>query len=97
MQAYRFEVTAGTPAADDGPRHRRRWAPSSDAFSVPFTAMDRATTESVIESGRAAGGASVPLSLRGGSLQVTLANSVVPQFVVPSQYANGRRTVAVCG
>lgn len=96
MRAYRFAVVAGTPAPTSF-RGTAALGTNSDAFSVPFTTMDRATTESVIESGRAANGASVPLNLQGGSLQVTLANSIVPQFVVPSQYAMAAEPLPFAG
>jgi len=89
MQAFRFPVVTGTPAPTlvraSGALGQR-----TDAFSVPFTAIDSSSTESVIESGRAAGSATVPLQLHGGSLQITLANSIVPQFVVPSQREMGQ-------
>jgi uncharacterized protein YfaS (alpha-2-macroglobulin family) len=96
MQAYRFGVVAGTPAPTTV-RGSASLGGNSDAFSVPFITMDRATTESVIESGRTTNGASVPLSLRGGTLQVTLANSIVPQFVVPSQYAMAAEPLPFAG
>lgn len=96
MQAYRFGVVAGTPAPTTV-RGSANLGVQSDAFSVPFTTMDRATTESVIESGRATNGASIPLNLRGGLLQVTLANSIVPQFVVPSQYAMAAEPLPFAG
>ena len=84
MQAFRFPVVVGTPAADDV---RRAGAAglAGDAFNVPF-ASDRESTDSVIESGATRGEASIPIALKsGGTLQVTLANSVVPQFVTPSE------------
>ncbi|MFY9718280.1 MAG: alpha-2-macroglobulin family protein [Candidatus Cybelea sp.] len=83
--AFRFAAVAGTPAPTlfeaAGTLGAQR-----DAFAVPFSTIDRASTESVIESGSSIGKATVPLDLTsGGSLQVTLANSVVPQFVTPSE------------
>ncbi len=86
MQAYRYPVTAGTP----GPATfavNGTLGSFGDAFSVPFAVSDRATTDSVIESGATGGGkASIPIGFdRGGWMQLTLANSVVPQFAVPSQ------------
>lgn len=96
MQAFRFGVIAGTPAPTTV-RGTAALGSNGDAFSVLFTTMDRATTESVIESGRATNGASVPLNLRGGTLQVTLANSIVPQFVVPSQYAMAAEPLPFAG
>ncbi len=82
VSAFRFPVNVGTPAptifAADAALGGRQ-----DAFSVPFTASDRAITDSVIDTGVARGEASVPIDLSsGGSLQITLANSVVPQFAV---------------
>lgn len=85
MQAFRFPVIVGTPAPTKL-QVQANLGNQSDAFSVPFDARDRASTDSVIESGATASSASVPLSLTsGGSLQVTLANSIVPQFVTPSE------------
>ena len=86
MQAFRFPVTVGTPAPTTFAANAALGT-QRDAFSVPFAASDRAITDSVIESG-AASEASVPIALTsGGTLQVTLANSIVPQFVVPSERA----------
>ncbi len=87
MQAFRFPVSAGTPApttfsaAGALGSHR-------DAFTVPFTVSNTSSTESVVESGAAtpSGPANVPIALdRGGWVTLTLANSVVPQFAVPSE------------
>ncbi|HEX4013876.1 MAG TPA: Ig-like domain-containing protein [Candidatus Cybelea sp.] len=84
LQAFRFPVVVGTPVpstlAVSG-----RLESHSDAFNVPFTASDRAVTDSAIDSGVGTGSASIPVDLRaGGSIQLTLANSIVPQFAVPS-------------
>ncbi len=85
MQAYRFAVIVGTPAPTTYQAEARLGA-QSDAFSVPFTATQRESTDSVIESGATRAEASIPLALgSGGTLQITLANSVVPQFVTPSE------------
>ncbi len=67
MQAFRFPVTVGTPAptmfqAASSLRDHH------DAFDVPFSASDRATTDSVIESGATAGESSIPIALQGGRL-----------------------------
>lgn len=84
-QAFRFPVTVGTPAATMVSASAALGS-ARDAFSVPFTASDRETTDSVIESGATATQASVPVAFGvPGTLQITLANSIVPQFVVPSQ------------
>ncbi len=85
MQAFRFPVIVGTPAAGDV-RTSAALGDRRDAFSVPFAASDRAVTDSVIESGATRSTATVPIALNsGGALQVTLANSVVPQFAVPAE------------
>lgn len=85
MQAFRFPVSVGTPAPTTL-QVQARLGGQSDAFNVPFAARDRASTDSVIESGATAGTASIPIALTsGGTLQVTLANSIVPQFVTPSE------------
>ncbi|HZY97341.1 MAG TPA: Ig-like domain-containing protein [Candidatus Cybelea sp.] len=94
MQAFRFLVGVGTPAPTNVGANAALGA-QRDAFSVPFAASDRATTDSVIESGalrqsqdKLRSEASIPIALAsGGALQITLANSVVPQFVVPSERA----------
>jgi uncharacterized protein YfaS (alpha-2-macroglobulin family) len=85
MQAWRFPVIAGTPAPATVEASGKLGS-QSDAFKVPFETIDRGVTESVIESGAVSGAAaSVPIALnRGGVLNVTLANSIVPQFAVPS-------------
>ena len=85
MQAYRFAVIVGTPAPTTF-QAEARLGRQSDAFTVPFTATQRESTDSVIESGATRGEASVPIALNsGGTVEVTLANSVVPQFVTPSE------------
>ena len=85
MQAYRFGVIVGTPAPTTF-QAEARLGGQSDAFTVPFAATQRESTDSVIESGATRGQASIPLALNsGGTVQVTLANSVVPQFVTPSE------------
>jgi alpha-2-macroglobulin len=87
MQAFRFPVNVGTPAPTKFQTNAALGA-QRDAFSVPFAASDRAITDSVIESGATTSTASIPIALTsGGTLQVTLANSIVPQFVVPSERA----------
>jgi alpha-2-macroglobulin len=83
VQAWRFPVIAGTPSPTTfavsstlGEQH--------DAFKVPFEVVNRSSTESVIESGATSTTATVPIALSEGWLQMTLANSVIPQFAVPS-------------
>jgi hypothetical protein len=85
MQAFRFPVVVGTPAPTTI-QANAGLGPQRDAFSVPFSASDRAITDSVIETGATRSEASIPIALEsGGSLQITLANSVVPQFAVPAE------------
>ncbi|HXO16882.1 MAG TPA: alpha-2-macroglobulin family protein, partial [Candidatus Dormibacteraeota bacterium] len=85
MQAFRFPVVVGTPAPTTF-RAQASLSNRSDAFDVPFAARDRASTDAVIESGATTGEASIPIALgSGGTLEVTLANSIVPQFVTPSE------------
>ncbi len=85
VQAFRFPAVAGTPAPTLF-EAAGRLGSERDAFAVAFATIDRASTESVIESGASTGTATVPLDVRsGGSLQITLANSIVPQFVTPSE------------
>jgi uncharacterized protein YfaS (alpha-2-macroglobulin family) len=81
---FRFPVVAGTPAPTTY-EVSSALGSQKDAFSVPFTVIDASTTDSVIETGATAKQASIPLGLdKGGYLQLTLANSIVPQFVVPA-------------
>ena len=85
MQAFRFPVVVSTPAPSTVAA-KASLGGASDAFSVPFAARDRASTDSVIESGATTGSATIPIALTsGGTLAVTLANSIVPQFVTPSE------------
>jgi len=85
MQAFRFPVSVGTPVPTTV-KVQASLGTHRDAFTVPFAASDRAVTDSVIESGATNAKASVPIALNaGGTLQITLANSVVPQFVTPSE------------
>lgn len=87
MQAFRFGVVAGTPAPTTF-EARSTLGTQRDAFNVPVTISDRAVTDSVIESGATHAQTTVPVDLaRGGSVRVTLANSIVPQFAVPSERA----------
>jgi len=85
VQAYRFPVVVGTPAATSI-RAQVNLGSNGDALSVPFEVRDRESTDSVIESGATRSQASIPLGLSaGGTLRVTLANTVVSQFVTPSE------------
>ncbi len=85
VSAFRFPVNVGSPAPTALAANAALGA-QRDAFSVPFTASDRAITDSVIDTGVVRGEASVPIDLSsGGSLQITLANSIVPQFAVPAE------------
>jgi hypothetical protein len=85
MQAFHFPVRTGTPAPTTVDAAGTLGS-NRDAFSVPFAVSDRVTTDSVIETGAVRNAsATIPIGLdRGGWLQMTLANSIVPQFVVPS-------------
>ncbi|HEU5480895.1 MAG TPA: alpha-2-macroglobulin family protein, partial [Candidatus Tumulicola sp.] len=85
MQAYRFPVTVGTPAPTTVEASGKLGS-HGDAFQVPFTVSNRTSTDSVIESGAVTSStATVPIDLsRGGWLTLTLANSIVPEFAVPS-------------
>ena len=84
MQAFRFPVIAGTPA----PSSVRSGEAGCERRRVQRAVHRRASaasTDSVIESGaprKKRHGADC--IRRGGSLQMTLANSIVPQFAVPS-------------
>jgi uncharacterized protein YfaS (alpha-2-macroglobulin family) len=85
MRAFHFPVVVGTPAPTMFEANAALGT-QRDAFSVPFSASDRAITDSVIETGATRNEASIPIALEsGGSLQITLANSVVPQFAVPAE------------
>ncbi len=85
MQAFRFPVVVGTPAPT-ALQANANLGSYGDAFNVPFIASQRESTDSVIESGATQSEASIPIALKsGGTLQITLANSVVPQFVTPSE------------
>ncbi|MBV8148391.1 MAG: Ig-like domain-containing protein, partial [Candidatus Eremiobacteraeota bacterium] len=79
VQAWRFPVIAGTPAPTTF-EAASTLSSQHDAFRVPFETIVRSTTESVIESGATAAAATIPIALRGGWVQLTLANSVVSQF-----------------
>ena len=73
---------------DAGRSIELRSARNAMRSACPFTTSDRTVTESVIESGVSTGHAAIPMNVSaGGSLQLTLANSIVPQFVVPSERA----------
>jgi uncharacterized protein YfaS (alpha-2-macroglobulin family) len=92
-QGWRFPVVAGTPAPT-AVEATSRLGSQSDAFKVPFGIVDRGATDAVIDSGATASHVSVPIDLSrpstslgagSGFVQITLANSIVPQFVVPTQ------------
>jgi alpha-2-macroglobulin len=85
IQAFRFPMIVGTPAPTTL-QFTTALGSASDAFRVPFLVSDRATTEAFVDSGATAKSTSIPIDLsRGGTLQVTIANSVVPQFAVPAE------------
>ena len=86
MQAFRFPVSVGTPAPTTF-QVTSKLGTFSDAFRVPFTVSETSGSESVIESSATAanGTSNVPIGLdKGGFVKLTLANSIVPQFAVPS-------------
>ena len=73
VQALRFPVVVGTPGPSTLEAQAKLGA-NGDAFNVPFTARERDSTDSVIESGATRNEASVPIALTaGGTLQITLA------------------------
>ena len=84
--AFRYPVTTGTPGPTEI-QAEGHLGDKSDAFKVGFEPRDRAVTESVIETGVTRDKASVPLDAGNGAgwLEITLANSVVPQFALPAQ------------
>ncbi len=85
MQAWRFPVQVGTPVPTTVEATSRLGA-QSDAFNVPFGVVDRGSTDAVVQSGATTSNVSIPIDLnRSGFLQITLANSIVPQFAVPSE------------
>jgi uncharacterized protein YfaS (alpha-2-macroglobulin family) len=85
-QAFRFPVKAGTPAPTTVNATAALGA-NRDAFSVPFAVSMQATTESMIASGVAEHVTQfIPIQIAPGArLDVTVGNSVVPQFIIPSK------------
>ncbi|HEY9086204.1 MAG TPA: Ig-like domain-containing protein [Candidatus Tyrphobacter sp.] len=84
IQALRFPMIVGTPAPTTL-LFSSQVGSASDAFRVPFVVKDRAVNESVVEAGATAANASVPVDFSsGGTVHLTLANSVVPQFALPA-------------
>lgn len=84
MQPFLFPMVAGTPAPTTL-LFSSRAGSATDAFRVPLQILDRAVTESVIETGVTASSAQVPIDFgNGGRVTITLANSVVPQFALPA-------------
>ncbi len=84
IQALRFPMLVGAPEPTTLFFSSRLGA-ATDAFVVPLLVRDRAVTESVVEAGATSSHASVPVDLSsGGTLTITLANSVVPQFALPA-------------
>lgn len=84
LQALRFPMVVGSP----GPatmKFSSALGGATDAFSVPFPVVDRAATESVVETGSTAATAAVPIDpSAGGTFRITLSNSAVTQFAVPA-------------
>jgi hypothetical protein len=80
IAAYRYPIVAGTP----GPARlgvRAAIGNARDAFAVPLTILDRATTESVIDAGASSRASSVPVAFdKPGTVTIDVANSVVPQL-----------------
>jgi uncharacterized protein YfaS (alpha-2-macroglobulin family) len=84
IQAFRFPMSVGTPAPTTL-LWTSRVGSASDAFSVPFTVRDRSVTESVVDAGATSARDDVPVDFStGGTVSITLANSVVPQFALPA-------------
>ncbi|HVA28835.1 MAG TPA: Ig-like domain-containing protein [Candidatus Baltobacteraceae bacterium] len=79
ISAYRFAVAVGSPAPSSLSANVALGS-ARDAFKVPFEIRDRATTESTMDAG-VARAANIPVNFdRGGTLTLTLANSIVPQY-----------------
>src|SRR5208282_4050802 len=79
IDAYRFAVAVGSPAPSTLAANVAIGA-ARDAFKVPFEIRDRATTESTIDAG-VGKDVTVPVKVdRPGTLTLTLANSIVPQY-----------------
>ncbi len=84
MQALRFPMIVGTPTSTSL-LFSSQVGSATDAFRVPLVVMDRAVTESVVEAGATSANVSVPVDFSsGGTVRITLANSVVPQFALPA-------------
>lgn len=87
IAGYRYPVTVGTPAPSVV-AFSSVLGSARDAFSVPFNVTQHGVSESVIESGVASSALDVPVKFdRPGTLRVTVANSVVAQFVAPAGLA----------
>ena len=87
MQALTFPMIVGTPAPTTI-SFSSALGSATDAFRVPLDIRDRAIQESAIETGSTATQSSVPISLTsGGTLAVTLSNSAISQFAVPTSQA----------
>lgn len=79
--AYRFAVAVGSPAPSTLAANVALGA-ARDAFKVPFDIRDRATTESTIDAG-VSRSAAIPVKFdRPGTVTLTLANSIVPQYAL---------------
>lgn len=82
--AFRFPVDVGTPAPTSL-LFSSSVGSNTDAFSVPFTVSDTNVTESVVDAGATTASVAVPVDFSsGGTVTITLANSVVPQFALPA-------------
>lgn len=90
MQAFRFPVRV-TNTASSRVLFAARTSSGDDAFEVPLDIRNQSLTESVIDAGAISGTRAVPIDLSpGGTLSLTLANSVVPQFALPSAWEMNR-------
>ena len=91
MPAFRFPVVAGTPAPTTLRSHQcDSGCDAATRSTVPFTASDASTHRfgDRERCDRQAGKHSARASTRAATLQFTLANSIVPQFVVAGASAS---------
>jgi uncharacterized protein YfaS (alpha-2-macroglobulin family) len=80
MTAYRYPMAAQSPGPGKLTVHATQGS-ARDAFSVSMPVLDRSSTESVIDTGVTSSRSAIPVAFdRPGTVNVDIANSVVPQL-----------------
>ncbi|MEO6913561.1 MAG: alpha-2-macroglobulin family protein, partial [Candidatus Baltobacteraceae bacterium] len=84
MNGLRYPIEVGS-AGSSRMSFVTRLGSATDAFAFPLAVRTAQIGEQTIDSGSTQSRVSIPIDLRGGTLQLTLASSMLPQLTVPAE------------